>query len=86
MITPNEIEKMISDNLSGAQVKVMDPMNDGVHLSAIIVSSEFDGKNRVQQHRMVNAILKENFNDGSLHALQFKTLTPEQAKTQGVEF
>lgn len=79
MITPKKIEELLSSNLEGAQVEVLDPMNDGVHLSAVIVSKAFEGQTRVAQHRMVNEILKPYFDDGSLHALQFKTLTPQKS-------
>lgn len=80
MITPTQIKQILEENIEGCTAQVLDPMNDGVHLSATIVSASFEGQNRVAQHRAVNAILKAYFDDGSLHALQFKTLTPAQAE------
>jgi acid stress-induced BolA-like protein IbaG/YrbA len=51
---------------------------DGQHFEALIVSSEFAGKSRVQRQQHVNKILKAKFDTGELHALSFKTLTPEE--------
>ena len=74
MKTIQEIQTLIEQAIPDCSAKVMDPMNDGVHLSAEITSASFNDKSRVEQHRMVNAALKPYFDDGSLHALQFKTV------------
>jgi acid stress-induced BolA-like protein IbaG/YrbA len=73
----NEVEKLILSALPEAEVTVSDPMNDGTHLSARIVCASFEGKNRIQRHRMVYAGLGEAFS-GPLHALQMTTLTPTE--------
>lgn len=78
MKTVEQIQKIIEQALPESHVKVIDPMNDGVHLSAEIQSPAFNDKSRVEQHRMVNNALKEYFDDGSLHALQFKTIKMEK--------
>lgn len=81
MLTPSEIQKMISDAMPNADVKILDPMNDGVHLSAVIINPEFEGKNRLARHRMVYAALGDAFS-GPLHALQMTTITPTEADTK----
>jgi acid stress-induced BolA-like protein IbaG/YrbA len=48
----------------------------------VIVSNDFAGKSRVQRQQHVNKILKEKFDSGELHALSFKTLTPEEWSAQ----
>lgn len=45
----------------------------GTHLRIEISSAHFTGKSRVQQHRMVQELLKSEFESG-LHALQITTL------------
>ena len=55
---------------------------DGRHFQALVVSPEFAGKNRVQRQQRVHAALGELLETGELHALSFKTLTPEEWSTQ----
>ena len=43
-----------------------------------------EGKSRVEQHKMVQQPLKDKIADNSIHALQLKTLTPQQAKDAGL--
>jgi acid stress-induced BolA-like protein IbaG/YrbA len=47
-----------------------------------VVSTEFVGKSRVQRQQRVNQVLKAWFDSGELHALSFKTLTPEEWSAQ----
>ena len=69
----NTIQKAIPD----ATVYVLDPMNDGQHLQAIVISSSFANMMLVKQHQAVMKPLKEAMaND--VHALGLKTFTPEK--------
>lgn len=52
-------------------------VGDGQHFEAIIVSNEFAGKNRVQQHQVVYRALGDRMKS-EIHALSMKTFTPEQ--------
>tara|TARA_R110000868_G_scaffold190862_1_gene434850 strand:+ start:151765 stop:152013 length:249 start_codon:yes stop_codon:yes gene_type:complete len=74
MLTIPEIQTMIETAFPKANVKILDPMNDGVHLGALIISDEFEGKNRIARHRMVYSALGDAFS-GPLHALQITTKT-----------
>jgi len=49
---------------------------DGHHFEAVIVSPEFRGKTRVQQHQVVYRALGDRMRE-EIHALSMKTLTPE---------
>ncbi len=71
-----DIEKMIKDAMPDAQVTIRDLAGDGDHYAAEIVSSAFEGKNRVQQHQMVYAALKGKMG-GELHALALQTSAPK---------
>ena len=75
-MTTVDIEKMIKAGLPDAEVDVRDPMNDRTHFEATVLSPSFQGKTRVQQHKMVYAALGDSF-DGPLHALALKTGTPK---------
>jgi BolA family transcriptional regulator, general stress-responsive regulator len=45
------------------------------HFSIKVVSAAFDGKSRVERHRMVNAVLAEEL-AGKIHALAITALSP----------
>ncbi|WP_298959960.1 BolA family protein [uncultured Methylobacterium sp.] len=49
------------------------------HFNVDVVSAAFEGKSRVERHRMVNALLDEAFTRG-LHALALRARTPAEAE------
>ena len=79
MMHPETIETLLREGLPCEHLSVE---GDGHHFEAVIVSAEFVGKNRVQRQQHVNRILREKFDSGELHALSFKTLTPEEWSAQ----
>ena len=74
MLTPDSVKTYIQDNLACEHVEVA---GDGQHFEAVIVSTEFRDKNRVQQHQIVYRALGERMR-AEIHALSMRTLTPEQ--------
>lgn len=72
-----EIKETVLEVLPGAEVQVLNPRGDDVHLEAIVVAEQFRGKTLINQHKMVMNPLKEHFHT-SLHALGLKTFTPEE--------
>ncbi|MFY8107277.1 MAG: BolA family protein [Elstera sp.] len=70
------IETMIREALPDAQVSIQDLRGDGDHYAAHVVSAQFRGKSRVQQHQMVYAALRGKMG-GELHALALQTATPD---------
>jgi len=71
------IEEKIKEAIPDAEVQILDPRNDGVHLEAVVVARTFENLTMIQQHRLVMEALKELFETG-LHALALKTYTPEE--------
>ncbi len=67
-----EIEKFIKEALPDASVDIQDLAGDGNHYSATIVSSQFSGKSKIEQHKMVYSSLKGRMGN-ELHALAIKT-------------
>ena len=67
-----EIEKLIKQALPDASVEIQDLAGDGNHYSAIVTSSEFSGKSKIEQHKMVYNSLKGKMGN-ELHALAIKT-------------
>jgi acid stress-induced BolA-like protein IbaG/YrbA len=76
---PEKIKELI---LAGMACDYLELDGDGQHFQAIVVSAEFAGKNRVQRQQRVYQTVKEKLDTGELHALSFKTLTPEEWSAQ----
>ena len=71
-----EIERLIRAALPDAQIEIRDLAGDGDHYAATVVSEQFRGKSRVQQHQMIYAALQGNMG-GVLHALALQTSAPD---------
>jgi stress-induced morphogen len=74
----DEIERLIKEGLPDAQVTIQDLRGDGDHYAAQVVSAEFSGKSRVQQHQLVYRALQGRMGN-ELHALQLQTNAPGEA-------
>jgi stress-induced morphogen len=68
----SEIEKLIREAFPDAEVSITDLAGDNDHYAAMVASSAFKGKTRVQQHQMVYDALKGRMG-GVLHALSLQT-------------
>jgi stress-induced morphogen len=73
-----ELERMIEAALPGAEVEVIDETGGGDHLRAIVTSDRFEGRSRIDQHRMVRAAVQPRMDDGAIHALSIRTSLPAQ--------
>jgi stress-induced morphogen len=69
---PQDIEAAIKAALPDADITITDLAGDGDHYAAMVVSSAFKGKTRVQQHKMVYDALSGRMG-GELHALSLQT-------------
>lgn len=75
-MNPQTIKQLIEAGLKDS-IAMIDG-EDGQHFTAIVISPVFSGKNRVQKQQLVYATLENYIKDGSLHAISFKTFTPEE--------
>ncbi|MDB5527877.1 stress-induced morphogen [Devosia sp. UYZn731] len=71
-----EIERRIKTALPDASIEIRDLAGDGDHWAATVISEQFRGKTRVQQHQLVYAALQGDMG-GALHALALQTSAPE---------
>ena len=71
-----DIRQMILQALPDATIEIIDLAGDGDHYKAVVISTAFEGKSRIQQHQMVYAALQGNMG-GVLHALALETRTPD---------
>ncbi len=77
------IKAKIETALPNATAYVLDPMNDGQHLQAYVVSEVFEGMPVFKQQQLVMTAIKDVFS--TVHALGLKTFTPtkwEEVKSQ----
>tara|TARA_Y100001970_G_scaffold282241_1_gene394667 strand:- start:943 stop:1188 length:246 start_codon:yes stop_codon:yes gene_type:complete len=67
-----QIEDLIKEAMPDAIVEIQDLAGDGNHYSATVISSQFSGKTKIEQHKMVYNSLKGKMGN-ELHALAIKT-------------
>ena len=79
MVTPESVKRGIEGGLACEHVEVI---GDGQHFQAVIVSTLFAGKSRVQRHQLVYGALGDRMRE-EIHALSMRTLTPEEWKASG---
>jgi len=73
-MTMDQIEKLIKESIPDAIVKIEDLRGDGDHYSATVISKSFEGKSKIEQHKMVYDSLDGKVGK-DLHALMLKTKT-----------
>jgi acid stress-induced BolA-like protein IbaG/YrbA len=78
MVEPQQIKSWIESGMACEHVEVR---GDGHHFEAVIVSTAFRGKPRVQQHQLVYSALGERMR-ADIHALSMQTYTPEDWATK----
>ena len=78
-MTPQQLKQRIETLAPGTQVEIVDLTGTQDHYQAQVISSAFQGKLMIAQHRMVMALVQAEIDSGELHALTIKTFTPEQA-------
>lgn len=76
MMEPSEIQRILQESLPDCTALVEDNAGDKEHFQAQVVSSAFEGRTRVAQHRLVYQALGDHMK-GAIHALALKTYTPD---------
>jgi acid stress-induced BolA-like protein IbaG/YrbA len=74
-MTSNDIKQSIIEKLECEFVEILG--EDGTHFEGTIVSSLFEGLNRVKQHQLVFNALGDKMKS-DIHALSMKTYTPNE--------
>ena len=75
-MSADEIETMIKEALPESTVVIEDLRGDGDHYAAQVVTEEFRGKSRVQQHQMIYNAMGGRVGK-ELHALALNTSAPK---------
>jgi stress-induced morphogen len=79
MPSAEDIRKRIEAAIPGARAEVEDYTGGGDHFRATVTAEAFEGRSRVEQHRLVYEVFDAEIG-GAIHALALRTETP--AKTQ----
>lgn len=74
-MTPQELQSIIAAGLPCEHLEVS---GDGRHWSAVVVSTEFEGKRRIARHQRVYATLGQRMKTDEVHALSMQTHTPAE--------
>lgn len=74
-MTADDIRQSILEKLECEFIEIIG--EDGTHFEGTIVSSLFEGLNRVKQHQMVFSALGDKMKS-EIHALSMKTYTPHE--------
>ena len=74
-----EIKALLEEHFSPSTIDVV---VEGSHVNVQIISSVFDGLNTLKRQQSVYAVLSEHIASGVIHAVNMKTLTPEEAPNQ----
>jgi stress-induced morphogen len=80
MPSPEEIKQRIEAAIPGAAAEVEDYTGTGDHFRATVTATAFEGRSRIQQHRLVYEIFGAEIG-GPIHALSLKTQVPQKAPT-----
>ena len=67
-----EIKKLIISSIPEATIEIKDLMGDNNHYSAKIISKIFNGKSKIEQHKLVYKSLQGKMGN-ELHALSITT-------------
>jgi stress-induced morphogen len=78
MPDPEVIRARLLEAFPGARVDVSDLTGTHDHFQALVVASQFDGKSRIDQHKMVYAALGDLMH-GPIHALALTTRVADGA-------
>ncbi|BFM08364.1 BolA family iron metabolism protein IbaG [Halioxenophilus aromaticivorans] len=71
-----EIKQLLESKLASCTAEVE---MAGNHLNLVVVSPAFEGLNPVKKQQLVYGLLSDYIASGTVHAVNMRTLTPEQA-------
>ena len=73
-LSKEDLENYIKESIPDSVISIEDLRGDENHYSATVISKSFEGKTKIEQHKMVYDSLKGKMGN-ELHALMLKTRT-----------
>ena len=72
----DQVRALLEDGLEDCDIQMA---ADGNRLDLLLVSTSFDGLNRVKRQQLVYGLLGDLITSGEIHAVMMKTMTPDEA-------
>ena len=69
------LKVMLEAELADCEIRVQ---GEGNHYDIVAIGDVFEGLRPVQKQQVVYAVLREKIADGSVHAVNIKTFTPQE--------
>lgn len=76
---PENVKQLLQQHLADCDIEVT---GDGRHFDITVVGDIFEDLNAVKKQQLVYAALNPQIADGSIHAVNMKTLTRAEAAAQ----
>jgi len=76
-MTSKQIEARIKEAFPKGEVLVLDLTGSSDHFEVRVLTPEFAGKTRIQQHQSIMKLFDPELKSGEVHALAVKTLVKE---------
>ena len=74
------VQALVEAHLENCEVTVQ---GEGSHYEILVVAEVFAGLRPVAKQQLVYAALSEHIADGSIHAVNIRTFTPEEWQVHG---
>ena len=71
-LSKEDLEKYIKNSIPDSTIIIEDLRGDGDHYSATVISKSFEGKTKIEQHKIVYDSLEGKMGN-ELHALMLKS-------------
>lgn len=88
MSVQSDIERKLAEGIQAMHLQVINesshhnvPPGSESHFKVVVVSNDFEGKNLLARHRLVNTILAEEL-QSRIHALALHTYTEKEWREQ----
>lgn len=69
------VKALLQAELAGCEIQVQ---GEGSHYDVIAIGELFDGLRPVKKQQLVYAALRDQIADGSIHAVNIRTFTPNE--------
>jgi stress-induced morphogen len=80
LIENDALTALIRVDMPDAEVTVVDRTGTMDHFNVTVRSTAFRGKTLIEQHQLVYGALRAALKDGRVHAVELKTLIPENER------
>ncbi|MDQ2872696.1 MAG: BolA/IbaG family iron-sulfur metabolism protein [Candidatus Eremiobacteraeota bacterium] len=77
MIDNASLSALIRADMPDAAVEIVDRTGTMDHFNVTVRSKAFADRTLIEQHQLVYGALKDALKDGRVHAVELKTLLPE---------